>query len=287
MSSPRLYAENGMLVLESPFDRDLVDAIKALPYADRHWDKPGKRWLIAPQHGFAVAQMVQDHLGVVVELPGRVVQAPAAAQVRAVKLEYLGRCRMREFGGEATATGYCDGDWTLVFPELVLRAWFADAAPATPGQAQAPQTLYAVLAVRPDADLETMKRSYRQLAKAWHPDVNREPDARERFERIQRAYEILRDGQTRKRYDAGLKLEASTQQTSSRPKNMRVDRHDDDAYGYRTPLLCGWLLLEGTPRLGQFHVAKILNWADITNDRGQTMIASWPDGAKTFQVRWF
>ncbi|HPD42268.1 MAG TPA: DnaJ domain-containing protein, partial [Anaerolineae bacterium] len=50
---------------------------------------------------------------------------------------------------------------------------------------------YSVLGVSRDASQEEIKRAYRQLARTYHPDVNSEPDAEERFKEINGAYEVL------------------------------------------------------------------------------------------------
>jgi molecular chaperone DnaJ len=60
---------------------------------------------------------------------------------------------------------------------------------------------YEVLGVSRDADKEEIKRSYRRLARKYHPDVNKEPGAEDRFKEINRAYEILSEPEMRARYD--------------------------------------------------------------------------------------
>ena len=50
---------------------------------------------------------------------------------------------------------------------------------------------YEVLGLTPGATLQQVKRAYRALAKRFHPDVSREPDAQERFIEINEAYEFL------------------------------------------------------------------------------------------------
>jgi molecular chaperone DnaJ len=63
--------------------------------------------------------------------------------------------------------------------------------------------LYALLGVPRDADADTIKKTYRRLARQLHPDVNPDPEAQERFKEISRAYEILSDPQKRAVYDRG------------------------------------------------------------------------------------
>jgi curved DNA-binding protein CbpA len=60
---------------------------------------------------------------------------------------------------------------------------------------------YEILGVSRDTDKEEIKRAYRRLARKYHPDVNKEPGAEERFKEINRAYEVLSEPETRARYD--------------------------------------------------------------------------------------
>ena len=52
------------------------------------------------------------------------------------------------------------------------------------------------------ASQDEIQRAYRKLARAYHPDVNKDPAAEERFKDISEAYDVLSDPQTRRRYDA-------------------------------------------------------------------------------------
>lgn len=62
--------------------------------------------------------------------------------------------------------------------------------------------LYAVLGVARDASQDEIKKAYRQLARKYHPDVNKDdPNAAEKFKEITNAYEILSDEQKRATYD--------------------------------------------------------------------------------------
>ncbi len=60
---------------------------------------------------------------------------------------------------------------------------------------------YAILGVPSDADEQTIKRAYRQLALRYHPDTSTEERAAERFREIHEAYELLIDPQRREIYD--------------------------------------------------------------------------------------
>jgi molecular chaperone DnaJ len=65
------------------------------------------------------------------------------------------------------------------------------------------QDPYAVLGVDRDADADTIKKAYRRLARQYHPDVNSEPGAAERFKEVSHAYEVLSDPEKRRIYDLG------------------------------------------------------------------------------------
>src|SRR5436305_662623 len=60
---------------------------------------------------------------------------------------------------------------------------------------------YEVLGVSRNATAEELQQAYRRLARANHPDVNRDPGAEERFKEINDAYHVLSDPELRKRYD--------------------------------------------------------------------------------------
>ncbi len=60
---------------------------------------------------------------------------------------------------------------------------------------------YELLGVSRNASKEDIKRAYRRLARQYHPDVNKEEGAEERFKEINRAYEVLSEPETRARYD--------------------------------------------------------------------------------------
>ncbi|MDJ0554645.1 MAG: molecular chaperone DnaJ [Microcoleaceae cyanobacterium MO_207.B10] len=60
---------------------------------------------------------------------------------------------------------------------------------------------YEILGVSRNADKEELKRAYRRLARKYHPDVNKEQGAEERFKEINRAYEVLSDSEVKARYD--------------------------------------------------------------------------------------
>jgi len=60
---------------------------------------------------------------------------------------------------------------------------------------------YAVLGVDKKASQDDIKHAYRRLARKYHPDVSKEPNAEEQFKNVQEAYEVLKDSEKRSAYD--------------------------------------------------------------------------------------
>ncbi len=60
---------------------------------------------------------------------------------------------------------------------------------------------YQILGVPRNADTKTIKKAYRELARQYHPDVNKSPEAEARFKEINEAHEVLSDPEKRRKYD--------------------------------------------------------------------------------------
>lgn len=60
---------------------------------------------------------------------------------------------------------------------------------------------YAILGASTEASVDELKRAYRKLARKYHPDVSKEPDAEKQFKEVNEAWEVLGDPQKKARYD--------------------------------------------------------------------------------------
>lgn len=264
MTSCSLTLSGNNLVVKTPYDAGFVQALKALvPATQRKFDPGAKAWLVDPGQGQTVSSLIGQYFGEMCLIPSQIQTKP---QIRTdiLDVRYIGACKDR--GSERSAFGFMGGEWSVIFPEDVLRSWFLDTTTNHTGVT----TLYSLLGISKQADQDQIKSGYRRMARQWHPDVCKEPDAAEKFQKINNAYEILRDQNKRARYDAGLVFEA----TLSRSFDPAVS---NDLY--RAPLRCGLILATGHDVLGRFVVEKILSWDDIVNPAGQTLISSWPMGA--------
>lgn len=73
-----------------------------------------------------------------------------------------------------------------------------------------------------DASQEDIKRSYRKLARKYHPDVSKEIDAEKKFKEVGEAYEVLKDPEKRAAYDQ-LGEDLQSQQEFKPPPNWNAD----------------------------------------------------------------
>lgn len=254
---------NGALRVATPYDPRFVALIKSLPPAHRRFDSQSKSWLVDTQYAGKIRQWIRDCYSEDIGEIALSGQQQPHIETKVCDVWYLGRTKLN--GDDYAATGMNGRkEWVFIFPEKTLREWFEmSSAGMNSG------TLYGLLGVSRTASAEEIKSAFRRMARQWHPDVCKEPNAQEMFVKIKEAYELLSDPNKRTRYDAGLALEASL--------NRNIESRSAD--GYRAPLRCGYVLAEGFEQLGRFIVQKILDWQDITSDKG-VLVASWPAGAK-------
>ncbi len=90
---------------------------------------------------------------------------------------------------------------------------------------------YAVLGVKKTATADEIKKAYRKLARTSHPDINPDdPDAEARFVKISAAYDLLKDPETRARFDAG-EIDASGMERPERRYYRDFAEAPQGAYG--------------------------------------------------------
>jgi len=270
----RVLAESGGYKVLTPFNRNFVDALKIeIPTTGRKWEPTSKCWYVSETHGAKLKELIDSHYGVDVQMPV-ILGAKNASFETTFQADYVANCK-GDSPELAAASVHCNGGWNARIPEKVLRVWFKQAAASE--AANAPQTLYAVLGCdEKSSDLE-IKKAFKRAARQWHPDLCKEPEARDMFERIKAASEVLLDVIRRAKYNAGLAFEKMARSPKS--------RHHVSRYASFTPILrCGKLTVKGRVDLGMLIVEEILKWDDIENEIGQTMVSFW--AGDNYSVMW-
>ncbi len=267
----RFVVVGGALALESSYDDVVVAEIKNLPTSKRRWDKDNKRWLIDPAYANQIARTIKTAMNIDAAVPS-VAKTVSLPDIRTIQVDYLGACKDKPEG--KIARGLVAGSWDLIFPEAVLRRWFKDGDMTegfTPEAPSKPKTLYAILGLERTCDQDLIKPAFRRMALHTHPDRNKEPDAREQFQKVQAAYEILGDLNKRRKYDIGLFMEIQQEQ-----QQERADKHyrHDYAPEYRAPLRNGLLIVKGRQQVAGFVVDDVLQWQDVTREDGKVMVSS-------------
>jgi curved DNA-binding protein len=132
------------------------------------------------------------------------------------------------------------------------------------------QDYYAILGVGKTATQEEIQRAYRKLARKYHPDINKESSAEEKFKQINEAYEVLGDPDKRTKYDQiGKGWEGQfTNQGDKGGSNVRYHFSSSDpgqfSDFFQNLFGGGWNIAEetefrggGTRRRGRDHEASI------------------------------
>ena len=79
---------------------------------------------------------------------------------------------------------------------------------------------FQVLGVDRGADVDTVKRAFRKLARKYHPDVNPgDKTAEAKFKEVSEAYEVLSDPEKRQRYEQNMKHCTEHEQKTTRESN--------------------------------------------------------------------
>jgi curved DNA-binding protein len=152
---------------------------------------------------------------------------------------------------------------------------------------------YAALDVPRDADLDSIKKAYRKLARQYHPDVSKASDAEARFKDAAEAYATLKNPEKRAAYDA-LGRRASGAEFSP-PPNWR-DEHDVDLSSFENLDLAELLAAMGRqhghaasgPRTvhGQdFEDTVHINLVDAHRGTTLNLNLAEPGGTRTLEVR--
>lgn len=249
--------------VKAPYSQAFVNLLKVtVPAEHRSFDRDSKAWIV--ERSYAEACLVN----IVFEVFGEKPELPELKSVNqeakySFQLDYVGIPKERAGQAGKTALGFSKGQWRVVFEELILKKWFEEGSEKSGFE----ETLFSLLLCNQNSTDQEIKSGYRRLARQWHPDVNREPEASEMFKKISNAYQILSDPQKRARYQAGLEFERESDKSS---RSLR----------------CGFLTVTGNVQVGRLRVSQILSWQDVMNEQGLTMVTSWNRELNAIDYQW-
>ena len=83
---------------------------------------------------------------------------------------------------------------------------------------------YKIMGVSQDASDKDIKMAYRKLARRYHPDISKEPNAEEKFKEMGEAYEVLKDPVKRAEYNQYLKDREFNQRQRSQQSTGQGER---------------------------------------------------------------
>lgn len=133
-------------------------------------------------------------------------------------------------------------------------------------------TMYVLLGVQESATEHQIRAAYRTLARRYHPDVSRTPDAK-RFARIQQAYNVLGSAVQRLEYDAWLRdsREGEKKAVATIPKSPPVQEREAaqelfSVSGLSTPL-------RTVPKPANLKGSRIRDW--FTGPEPEASIVVW------------
>ena len=273
---PIITKRHDSIEVNTPYNTKFIEALKTtVPPGKRVWSKPN--WIVSKEFEYTIIGYIIMFYGCEPQIIDR--QNGVEERIsRTIKLEYLGRCKTKDDKPSA-ASAWADGSWSVLILESALRGYFEKEQ-----SNDSEQTYYNVLGVSQESTADEIKKAFRRVSRQWHPDVCREQGAQEMFIKINEANNVLSDEIKRKKYNFMLRV--MTDITPARSIQRVHNDRTNNLYGYRSPLLCGYLDVEGTKTFGRLVVDKINTWNEITNNQGRAMIVSWQMGDKQFTTLW-
>lgn len=118
---------------------------------------------------------------------------------------------------------------------------------------------YKIMGVSPEASEKDIKLAYRKLARKYHPDISKEPEAEEKFKEMGEAYEVLKDPVKRTQYDQELKYrhfhQGAQQQRSDSEEHSQTQQPPFDSDFFES--LFGHSRYQQHPMSGEHYRGKI------------------------------
>jgi len=256
------------------------DLKKALPGLCR-WNSAIRAWSVSQQGIDKAVELLEKHFDVEITVIGAS-ETPEETEKK-FRVLYLGLPKERIVNGVKDNFAFAhltdDLDASIAFSVEVLEDWFGASPVVTKGDSEVIdwQNPYVVLGVHGtikewrEMSITELKRYYRKAAKTYHPDINREPGATQKFQEINEAWnEVLNIPEKRRLLDAALFFQEKANGRTKKPKYAN----------FMPPVRCGLVTVTGITVMGQFIANKILAWDDITDRTGRVLVTYWDNGIR-------
>ena len=148
------------------------------------------------------------------------------------------------------------------------------------------QDYYQILGVSRDAETSDIKKAYRKLARKYHPDVNQDVGAEEKFKQANEAYEVLKDTDKRQAYDRfGSDWKHGQQFEGAGAGGFGGGAHASggDFSDFFESIFGGGYQQGGASPFGHGHHAPPRRGADLALKLDITLEEAYNGGAKTIQ----
>lgn len=153
------------------------------------------------------------------------------------------------------------------------------------------QDYYQILGVSRAADESEIKKAYRKLARKYHPDVNQDANAEDKFKQVNEAYEVLKDADKRQAYDRfGADWKHGQQFEGAGAGGFGGGAYAGDQFGggdfsdFFESIFGGGHQPQGSPfGQGQRHRVRPQRGADMQLKLDITLEEAYNGGSKTIQ----
>lgn len=281
------YSSTGITVKFAYSTTLLADLKAAIPNYDMSWNPASKEWTVHPRQLDNLMNVARKHDCHTTGDINYVKNYTPVIIKDSVEVHYIGNIYKRS-NNELTAFGWWSNGWNAIFINDSLQSFFkVDVSSYT--RQRRPNEIddtnyYTVLVVNKDASQDEIKKKYKFVVKQWHPDICKEPDARERFELIQKAYSILSDDTLRAKYNFGLELAHKVNMDKKKPTVSPPSENKYDAV-FKPQIRCGKIIADVEYMIGRAYIHKIHDIEEIVNEQGQVMVSYW-NNTDTFGVSW-
>lgn len=259
---------NGYLMLETDWNRAFLTQLKRdIPSWKRRWCPVTKKWFLTSDSLQILMNLIHYH-NIKHQITGDK-SFLNAIQEKEFTIEYINKnTNFMKYNGSLhfrrseIYRAYTFQRELFWLEREAVEKYFR----STP-QTDNAKDYYALLGLRKHANEELIKSQFRKMMLTHHPDRGGDHEV---FIKIKDAFDILKDPQKKRKYDASLAIMAQTQQ--------------QEAYQpFKLEKTCGRITAKGSFWLGIFVVSEVLDWQDIIKE-GKKMHSIYNSETNNYEI---